>query len=363
MSEVNFYKINVFFAFFSIPELGIVLNFLHILLPQSHAMPELPEVESSRLALSQRALRRSLSHMDTTEGGGHARSGERDELVLNDNVTQGALVGFRLEETGRKGKHMWLKFVNGKETKFLVLHFGMTGWLWFKGKMDATTTLHRNCKAMEHDSDEPWPPKYTKLVLGFDGGKVMVAFTDPRRLGRVEVTDDPREKLEGLADDPVESMPSIEEFTELVQCAGTREIKSVLLDQGAIVCGIGNYLADEILHLARIHPSTRVSALDTADIIALRDAIASSCKIAIDCLVKEVDFPPEWLFHGRWSRGKKEHPIKGRSLSETKVGGRTTLFEPALQKMKSSKPKSSSLKKTTKAASSSGVKRARGGGE
>ena len=58
-------------------------------------------------------------------------------------------------------------------------------------------------------------------------------------------------------------------------------IKAVLLDQSAVVCGIGNWVADEVLYMSRIHPATAASAL-SAPFNALSapcSAFSSACSV------------------------------------------------------------------------------------
>ena len=43
-------------------------------------------------------------------------------------------------------------------------------------------------------------------------------------------------------------------------------IKAVLLDQERVVCGVGNWVADEVLFQSGIHPSTPAAGLDDAQV-------------------------------------------------------------------------------------------------
>ena len=77
-------------------------------------MPELPEVEASRRLIEDNCLGLAVTACVATEGGGHARTGEFDNIVCDDEdaspqrLTQ-ALVGKSLVGVRRKGKQLWLE--------------------------------------------------------------------------------------------------------------------------------------------------------------------------------------------------------------------------------------------------------------
>merc|ERR1719181_1360637 len=109
-------------------------------------------------------------------------------------------------------------------------------------------------------------------------------------------------------------------------------IKSVLLDQNKLVCGVGNWIADECLFQACLSPSTPSNSLSEAQVAALRDALLAVCRMACDCNADSDRFPSTWLFHHRWAgmtTGSINSPI-GRIHFDT-VGGRTTAFLPSKQ--------------------------------
>jgi formamidopyrimidine-DNA glycosylase len=62
-----------------------------------------------------------------------------------------------------------------------------------------------------------------------------------------------------------------------------RSIKEALLDQ-AVVRGIGNAYADEVLWHARIHPASPARALPADAVVALHAAIGTTLRSAIDAL-------------------------------------------------------------------------------
>lgn len=84
-------------------------------------------------------------------------------------------------------------------------------------------------------------------------------------------------------------------------------IKSLLLDQNKVFCGIGNWLADEILYQAGIHPDTVVSRLNEKGVESLRTSMQYVLQTAISLQAQSELFPKNWLFHYRWSKGKTKN--------------------------------------------------------
>jgi formamidopyrimidine-DNA glycosylase len=68
-----------------------------------------------------------------------------------------------------------------------------------------------------------------------------------RRFGKIWVLEDSANNapLTKLAPDALLELPSLEAFTALMQ-QQRRSLKAVLLDQDRVLCGIGNWVADEV---------------------------------------------------------------------------------------------------------------------
>lgn len=205
----------------------------------------------------------------------------------------------------------------------------MTGCLAIKG---VPVTQYQSFSV---DAESQWPPRFTKLELVFAGG-ARLAFSDPRRLGRIRVRALPveaHEPVRSLAQDPSEGMPAVSELA--ARFAATRApLKAVLLDQNKLFSGLGNYLCDEVLFQSGLHPEVRCDALDAASVARVHANIKSIVDTAITCLREERPFPAGWLFHNRWSKGKKEAKHDGNIIKFVTVGGRTTAYVPALLALK-----------------------------
>jgi formamidopyrimidine-DNA glycosylase len=94
----------------------------------------------------------------------------------------------------------------------------------------------------------------------------------------------------------------------------------------------GNWVADEVLFQARIHPETAASALSKEELELLRQAIVDVCDFAVRVGADDKQFPSDWLFHSRWH--KAGGVVLGHPVSYITVNGRTSAFVAALQKKK-----------------------------
>jgi formamidopyrimidine-DNA glycosylase len=180
------------------------------------------------------------------------------------------LENLKVSDVGRHGKYFWLRF--DSSPLVLLLHFGMTGWIKVKGiethfvvmenggdkvaaerikkeKEQGKNFANDNDGIIIAKDDMEWPPKYHKFILTADDG-TQVAFTDPRRLGRIRIleasTEEKLMKLEPLKKLGIDySNPQgrldLEKFSKEV-LRRNPPIKALLMDQ-AVFSGVGNWVA------------------------------------------------------------------------------------------------------------------------
>ncbi|EPE10388.1 formamidopyrimidine-dna glycosylase [Ophiostoma piceae UAMH 11346] len=254
-----------------------------------------------------------------------------------------AFKGKKVVGAGSQGKYFWLLLDSPPHA---VMHFGMTGWIHIKGMRTGYTNYYNKLKADEIDM---WPPKFWKLQLETDSNpKVELAFTDPRRFGRIRLVDCPGESIrkhtplvENGPDPVVDAETS---FTEEYFLERLRKrhvpIKALLLDQ-AFISGIGNWVGDEVLFHSRVHPEQYCDEFSEAQMKKLYASVRYVCRTAVDLLGDSDQFPEDWLFRHRWGKGSKNEVAQlpsGEKLSFVTVGGRTSCFAPALQKKSGSLP-------------------------
>ncbi|KAL7750962.1 hypothetical protein RI367_003542 [Sorochytrium milnesiophthora] len=282
-------------------------------------MPELAEVERARRLLQQTTAGAVWSSVTTTA----------DDIVyvgIKDTEFADIVRGQTIDAVERYGK--WFYFKLADNVTYIFMHFGMTGCLKVRGGEGA---YYRSSK--KSDDAAEWPPKYCKFAVGLSSG-TQFAFCDARRLARIRVvrlatTDDSireHKPLSELGFDPVLCMPSKDTFASMVQQRGP-PIKALLLDQG-FSAGIGNWIADEVLYQAHIHPESKSSTLPREQVDALHDAIVNVVTLACEANADHTKFPDTWLFHHRWSKGSRSKtPPKmpdGRRIEFVTVGGRTS---------------------------------------
>jgi len=180
-------------------------------------------------------------------------------------------------------------------------------------------------------------PRSRKLSSSTSSSSVIVAFTDPRRLSRIRLVPFPvlsHPPLSELGFDPLQDIPSLSAFSALVSSRKC-PIKALLLDQ-SFSAGVGNWVADEVLYQARVHPDQRANTLNKEQMRMIREKMVWVCEKAVEVNANPDEFPKDWLFHVRWSKSKKKK-VKmpdGNEVIFLTVGGRTTAVVPAIQKIK-----------------------------
>mmetsp|Transcript_38747 Transcript_38747/g.51054 ORF Transcript_38747/g.51054 Transcript_38747/m.51054 type:complete len:422 (+) Transcript_38747:53-1318(+) len=306
-------------------------------------MPELPEVESARSMLERCCKGIKIRKAVLKEQGGGPRTGKFDDIIVDDDVPmqtlKKALEGRTFVEICRKGKQLY--FIHDKPPHSLW-HFGMTGFFYVEG--DVPPAYKRFSPDLA-----TWPPRFCKVELQFENG-VKLAFCDPRRLGRIKLRDDPlvQDPLSLLAPDPVLSPLPFETFLEKMRKI-TAPVKAVLLDQNRIVCGVGNWIADEVCFQAKIHPSAPCNTLSDCQLKLLLECIGNVCRSAVEVDAQSDKFPSGWLFHYRWNKGAGPTKMPdGKRIHFETVGGRTTAIVEGVQRMGELKSVSSTSNKKRK---------------
>ena len=260
-------------------------------------MPELPEVHGYKVYIDSTCLHQTITSFECRDG---------KLLKQSKKDFDEALIGKQLKATRRIGKYLFIE-TDGKQT--LVMHFGMTGRPnYYKSKEDR--------------------PKFGHIVLNFENG-FHFAFENKRKFGWWDLTDsiDSYRQEKNLSDDAREL--SLEQFKTSLKNRKTH-IKSILLDQ-SVCAGIGNWMADELLYQAKIHPKKKVNELSENDIKEIYNSMKNVIEVAIENDAHYSDFPDDFLMHFREKGGSCYHT--GAEIEKIKVGGRSTYFSPGRQKI------------------------------
>lgn len=297
-------------------------------------MPELPAVEFTKRLIEYNSHKKVIKSVQFVPSP--------DELIFSKDAieTLNSSIGFRIEEVGRWGKQLWITLADNKNSRVLLMHLGMTGFVQFKGQdrllYESSPSNKKNTREVSVD----WPPKFTKLIIKFDDeDDSEMAFCDARRLAKVDilcttncfdVKDSIINKFK-LGFDPLLSIPDRQEFKELIQTELKRKINmKTLLMQQSFVAGLGNWMVDDILMLAGINPKRIVSSLTNNEIDSLHKSIEDVTAISVAANADKSKFPKGWLFHIRWKHGKET--LTGLKVESTRIGGRSTFWVPELQK-------------------------------
>jgi formamidopyrimidine-DNA glycosylase len=246
---------------------------------------------------------------------------------------QKALTGKSVVDAGQQGKYFWIVMSSPPHP---VMHFGMTGWL----KIKTEETYYY--KTGQKGEEEVWPPKFWKFHLETkEQPKVEAAFVDSRRFGRIRLVDCPADQLRKTTPlvengpDPVIDKDLVTEEWLIKKCRAKKvPIKALLLDQ-ANISGIGNWVGDEIMYNAKIHPEQYSNTLSHEQLKQLHKSIHYVCGTAVELLGDSEKFPETWLFKHRWVKGKNDATStlpNGEKIVFLTVGGRTSAVVPSIQK-------------------------------
>lgn len=299
-------------------------------------MPELPEVEAARRAVEENCIGKKITKCIVADDDKVIDGVSREEF-------EASVVGKTIVAARRKGKNMWLQL---DSPPFPSFQFGMAGAVYIKGV--AVTKYKRSAV---NDEDE-WPSKYSKFFIQLDDG-LELSFTDKRRFARVRLLKDPTSvpPISELGPDALFDPMTLDEFTERLHKKKT-EIKALLLDQ-SYISGIGNWVADEVLYQARIHPRQIASSLSGESCSTLYKCIKEVVEKAVEVGADSSQYPTNWIFHSREKKPGKAF-VDGKTIDFITAGGRTTAYVPELQKLSGSqvlketgKPRGKASKKTS----------------
>lgn len=259
-------------------------------------MPELPDVEIFRRYAEKYALNKEITGIEY-----------KDDSMLESGKSKitRSLKGEPFVGTRRLGKYLFLK---SKSKNWLVLHFGMTGQL----------------KYFDNSSQEP---EYSRFIIQFDNHHSLACISR-RKLGKIEITDDPDDYISGneLGQDALEM-----EWGEFYEIMSSKKggIKNALMDQSKI-SGIGNVYSDEILFQERIHPKNNIGKLEKKQLRSLYETMREVLKEVIKHGADPENLPDRFLLSNR-KEGAKCPECNG-TIQKITINGRGTYICPDCQK-------------------------------
>lgn len=270
-------------------------------------MPELPEVETTRLALEPYLLGRTVVGVHHSDPGKY-----RNTLDA---------IGRRVTALERRGKYLIFRLEDDLD---VIVHLKMTGG--FRFPETGTRFLE--------------PPRFERLRLETDLGEV--SYVDARRFGFWEVV--PRNgwahiaTLANMGPEPLGEAFHLEPFA--LNMAKISKVKPVLLSQKP-VAGVGNIYADESLWQAKIHPEAgKLSAaqskrLHTAIKAVMARAVEAGGSTLSDNSYQQPDGNPGYfqLEHAVYDRAGQACKRCGTPIEKYWLAGRGTHFCPQCQRL------------------------------
>jgi formamidopyrimidine-DNA glycosylase len=218
----------------------------------NRCMPEMPEVEVTRIGLADRLRGARVRAV-------HVGKPLRWPL----GVAPRALHDLAIGELSRRGKYIWMPMANGARSGGLLWHLGMSGSLAL------------------HEATAPPRGRHDHFELVSTAGTLRL--TDPRRFGAVlwsaAIDADPaRRLLHGLGAEPFDAGFTAQALHQACRRRRT-SIKAALL-AGDIVVGAGNIYACEALFRAGIDPRMRCNRLSRVRcellLCALREVLSEA---------------------------------------------------------------------------------------
>lgn len=298
------------------------------------AMPELPEVETTKTSLIP-LLGQSVSDITVFQ--------PKLRWSMPEDLSE--LVGYTLESVERRAKYLILTFlpqIKDQQARQLIIHLGMSGSL----------------QQHPYGTDKR---KHDHLIIVFDDANNLETLTstsatatqlhyhDPRRFGAVLWFEDYRHKLlDHLGPEPLSTEFTADYLYHLIQRTENndhnkkrpiaRPIKSVIMEQQVVV-GVGNIYATESLYLAGIHPATPAYQLSHDQIALLVDHIKIILQKSIQLGGSTLrDFTVASGQTGYFQQtlhvyGKQGQPCPNCQtlLSNIKITGRASIFCPHCQ--------------------------------
>jgi formamidopyrimidine-DNA glycosylase len=213
----------------------------------------------------------------------------------------------RFVKTYRHGKYI---FIKTNKTNWLILHFGMTGYVKYFKNLDQE-------------------PSHTRLLITFENG-YHFAFSNQRLLGKVGLTDNEERYIEEKNLGIDAQNLDLNTFKDILK-SRKGMIKSALMNQH-IISGIGNIFADEILFQSGIHPKMKIKDLSNNKLNDMYNNLDEILNVAINVKSDVDELPNNYIIPNREKNGIC--PKGGEKLRTIKVNGRTTYFCPIHQKKK-----------------------------
>lgn len=211
-------------------------------------MPEGPEIVIATQYLKTKLIGKAIESIKIL-------SGKYKRLPLKGQDLLKSGHSYKIESIDTKGKFVWFVLQDKKTHDYLYLAntFGMTGRWGFYKNNSARVRF--------------------KICCEKNGKKYNLYFSDQRNFGNIDIYDnfeDLEKRIDKLAPDILTGGLSDSDVLNLIDnfidnSKKDKNLYKVLMDQEAVVSGIGNYLSAEILYDAKLDPHRSLDDLSTVE--------------------------------------------------------------------------------------------------
>lgn len=229
-------------------------------------MPELPEVETVRIGLSQLLPGSKIVKVNALWG---------KSFQASPSDVKRFLIGAKVTDVRRRAKVLMIDL----DTNYsLVIHLKMTGQLVYRGGEKKFGAGHPTDSLVGS-----LPDNSTRVIIELEDAKLF--FNDQRKFGWVKLL--PTIEIPNIdffkkvGPEPLATDFTNKDFINRLTRRQNSTIKAALLDQ-TVIAGVGNIYADESLWGAKIHPATRVKDINEANLKNLFKELVFVLKLAIE---------------------------------------------------------------------------------
>lgn len=233
-------------------------------------MPEICEITITAQYLLTKLKGRYITNI-------HIIAGKYTHMILKGKDLIQEYQPLKIINIDNKGKLMWFVLEDSKGNNvYIINNYGLTGeWSFYSDKND---------RIVFDIATDPYDMKKNK--------DYKLYYGDARNFGLIQITDSRKvldDRIDKLAPDVLKTNFTDQEFiswiNDYLKKSSKRKnvpIVKALLQQDkkdAIISGIGNYLASEILYRAKISPYTHVGDLTQDQLIRLANTIKYTTKL------------------------------------------------------------------------------------
>ena len=289
-------------------------------------MPELPEVETIVNDLKKTILGKKIVSFESSFAKA-IKGGTLADFKKN-------IIGTKIADVRRTGKNILINLDNHQT---VLVHLKMTGQLVVKHGTQNVEPASKNLETRTQNLS----PTEKHLHHCFILNKGSLCFYDIRKFGTLSLiaTGELGSKFLKLGIDPLSKEFNLQRLEEILKKNSAKNIKVLLMDQ-ALISGIGNIYASEILFDAKISPLRKAAGLTKKETGQLLESTKGILKKAILMRGTSVsDYRDASGKKGSFQNALKVYKKNGQKcaacgtiIEKSVIGQRSTFYCPKCQK-------------------------------